>query len=870
MTKTKQWILTVILTAVAVSALFFGIMLSEPVYKTAQAQTLNVNLENGLLNEQQSIDSREAIPYSIEDWTFGSVIVPEFPRLRYGEESRGEEDQGNILFSLSRANDSGNGSTPLATDAYRSQWSDYFNLYMPAGRYTVTFSYSAVSIDEPTGYSHWWNGTQFESDIRCNEGTAVYEFSVNKATLQLTQNTLDGSTSRMAYSSLNTNTISTLFGAANSQSLVFDYISSDTTRTGYWGSHASYDRYYDDAPQYAFNLLRMRTNDFYVANANYWTANYDNLFGEADEFTVYYQILLSKNYEPYPAMADKYDHYFTVQTYREIDKPTIVSRSFENKNLSPVFDYDVNSKYYDFVNPNATYRNAGTYQVQVKIRDQYQGFISWKGESGSKNTINVPFEITQLANYWNVTPTMVSWNYLNFKLEINGITEEVAYGQGNIIHTIFALDENGARTGVRYSDQELLGLPIGSYELETTFVAAANSNYSSIPATVTTFAVLPTTNYWDKTPLTSWTYGSDPTESGALKALAHASLSEQDSYVYSYYKSKVENGQSVIDTSAEYAMSEIKDANGNIPAGTYWVRIKFVPAAGQTYGGLDTNFQVEVLQAQNYWKTTPAIDSWAVGGTQSVPTGEAAFGSANIVVTDRLGREMYNSATGWIRSCQAGWYTLKATVDGTDDYQSLAAFEKEFRVFSATEETRKSVETTATVSNETINVRVTAGIVDGTTLNATFLTNSDAAYTSGKTILESNGYILGSAFTLGLVFEETAVNPDGTVEVRVTIPKALLDKAGLQVVGINPDGTVEALGSRTNPDGTMTFRTNNLGSHYFVYSNNQGSTGVGFIIAIIAIVVVALVLVVVAILVVRRSHKDEEAVRAELAEDEEE
>lgn len=864
MTKAKQWILTVILTAIAVSALFFGIMLSEPVYTTAQAQTLNATLSNGLLDEQQSTTDHEAVPYDIEDWQFGSINVPSYPRLRYGEETRAESDEGIVTFTLSRANDNGSGSTTLTSgNEPRSHWNQYFNRFIPAGRYTVTFSYSAVAIDDISGVYYWWNNSSYEQPVTCAEGSVSIEFEVKRATLVVTVNELDGYTDSMSFASLNTGSIGNLFRAANTRTVTYDYISKDTAREGLW-ANLRYDSFYD-TPKYVFNLLRMRTNDYYAANDAYWTTNYDKLFNEADEFTVFYRILFDRNYETYPAAEDKYEHFFTVQAAKTIKVPSIVSRSFvEGKNQSPVFDYDENGKYYDLVNPNATYRNAGTYQVDVKIRDQYQSFISW--ENGSSATVQVPFVITQLANYWNVTPTMVSWNYLNFKQEINGITEEVAHGQGEIRHTIFALNENGVRTGVRYSDQELSRLPIGSYELETTFVAAPNSNYSSIPNTVTTFAVLPTVNYWDRTPLTGWTYGNDPTEDGALKALAHASLSAQDRYEYSYYKQAIASSAVAPDTSREYTLAEIKDANGNVPAGTYWVRVKFIPASDQTYGGLDTNFQVVVSRAANGWTTTPSIDSWAVGGAQNTPVGQAKFGSVSFVITDRLGREMY-TANNWVRSCQAGWYTLTATVEATNDYEG-ATVTKEFRVFPATDETRTSVEATASVNNETVNVRLTAGLVEGTTLSAEFMSVDDATYKSGKTILENNNYVCGSAFTLGLTFEEGAVTPDGIAEVRITIPGELKDKAGLQVVGIGSDGAVEALGSRVNADGTITFRTNNLGAHYFVYSNNEGSTGVGFIIAIIAIVVVALVLVVVALVLVRRSRKEEAAVAAELSDDE--
>jgi len=870
MTKTKQWILTVILTAVAVSALFFGVMISESVYSVAQAETLYADVNNSLLDESRSIDGHTAVPYEITNWTFGG-IAPEYPRLEHGEENL-SDGSGILTFTLLKRESGGNINN-LISDGFRGDWSRFFNKYMPAGEYTVTFKAQAVNL---SSHVHWWNGENHE-ETSCPEFSKEITFKVEKAPITVNEADVNGQVDRIALSSLKVNKVTDFFKTVNG--LGVEYVTDDArhadNEAGYWKD--SYcDKYYDAKPVYSFNLLRMKNGEYYTAGDSHWTVNFNKYFANADEFTVYYKVSLPMNYVDFPVTTtenDRYDHYFTVQVYKEINKPTIVSKTYTGMPLTPVFDTDeANIKYYELSNSAMTYLHAGKYDVSVRIKDEYKNVISWAGEAADKQTTTVPFNVTYIANYWIKTPTIMSWKYGEFDSSINFIDEEVRYGYGTSRHTVFELNENGERTGKFYTEQEIgAAMPIGTYELETTFVSNS-TDYSSIVATITPFKVFPMDNYWAKTPITSWVYGNDPTESGALKVEARISESAGDGYVYTYFKSKIENGQVVIDNSTEFDSIEKIKVNGNIPVGVYFMRVRFVPAEDELYGGLDTNFRLTVEQAENSWTLTPNVTSWALGEKQNLPVGEAAFGDVKFVVTDSVGKEMFNSSvkSDWIYSCQSGWYKLVASVEGNDDYKALPAYEVEFRVFPATQQSQKAVETTATLgSDETINVRITAGVIDGTTATLTFVSNDDENFKASKQILEANGYVVGTAFTLALQYESQTVFPDGTVEVRITIPKNLVGKTGLQVVNIN-NGAVETLGARASSDGTIVFRTNNLGTHYFVYSSEQGSTGIGFIIAIIAIVVVALALVVVAIVVVRRSHKDEQAVAEELAADDSE
>lgn len=70
MTKTKQWILSVIFAAVLVSALFFGIMLSDPVYITARAEVSPRAASTISLNDIQTVST-----YVVDDMTWEIGVV---------------------------------------------------------------------------------------------------------------------------------------------------------------------------------------------------------------------------------------------------------------------------------------------------------------------------------------------------------------------------------------------------------------------------------------------------------------------------------------------------------------------------------------------------------------------------------------------------------------------------------------------------------------------------------------------------------------------------------------------------------------------------------------------------------------------------
>lgn len=911
---------------------------------------------NALLNEQASIDAQEPVDFEIPSWTFGQNPQVACPRLQHGQED-GQED----LFTCVLVKD-GNSATTW-TNITSLNWAQYFNRYMPAGNYTITFNVSSSNVSTHT---HWWDNEQHEEEgsVTFQGFTQTFNFTVRAATLTVDESNVNAHNNSSAQADrVNFNNLdyADLFNRAN-QLVCSGYVTkSDRTGTA-WENE---DRLYDEAPEYSFNIAR-QFNDVYMEADS---ANWSHYIQEPGRYQIMYRVSM-KNYVTFPADS-RYEHYFVVNLYKVISRePVLAKLTFTTTPQRPyLINTDTDSKYYT-VADGQTFLDVGTHDVRVVIRPEYRDYILWSendttGERMVQLTIaqdanyweetpyingwvygaatptprgkahhysvsngdklvfafyqvvngeivgldskdvsierfavgnnrivpvgsyvmrtelkvvnnenydglkasDVYFEVTPATNYWIVSPTMKDWRYGDYNAaDYSPVAKAAHYNEDfgdRIDFTYRRVNDNGEI--IMTGDPVVLSAttPVGNYVLIATFaLGRENNNYSGINSQVSYFKVMPNDNSWTATPVTAWQYGAYADEKDTQTAKARFFDSATDTIVYTYYKTTVnQQGVAVKDEASKTTDINALKVDGKVPVGTYIMVVSVNAGADKSYGSLSTEYQVVVSQADNYWTETPHVASWAVGEAQNTPAGKAAFGNALIVVKDGDGNEMYNSSVGtdWLRACVAGWYTLEASVEGTRDYAGVRKYTTEFRVFAATAQSQVTMEGTAQNGDDTATVKVVAGVLDGTKVNLTFIAEDQTAYKDGKKILEANGYKFGTAFAVELVYENKKVLPDGTVEVTVSIPKNLANNSGLRVFSI-VNGVVDPLSSRIDTEkGTITFRTNNLGTHYLAYSANQSTTGTGFVIAIIAMVILIVGLVVVAIFVIRNSRKEREA-----------
>ncbi len=84
-------------------------------------------------------------------------------------------------------------------------------------------------------------------------------------------------------------------------------------------------------------------------------------------------------------------------------------------------------------------------------------------------------------------------------------------------------------------------------------------------------------------------------------------------------------------------------------------------------------------QADNYWEVAPTIEPWYYGEYNpaiNYIVGQAKYGQAIYRITsDANGNAVYNSNKNELESAPAGWYTLTANVEGTDEYEGIPNYQ---------------------------------------------------------------------------------------------------------------------------------------------------------------------------------------------------
>lgn len=330
------------------------------------------------------------------------------------------------------------------------------------------------------------------------------------------------------------------------------------------------------------------------------------------------------------------------------------------------------------------------------------------------------FEVVEVTNTWTTTPNVVSWEWHGFDENVNAIRAVPAFGD-SVRFAVYTKDGD-EYAALRFGGKDsfelekdgdgyktpadvvrvLSDLDAGTYYLFASAISNTN-NYSSINEefdadALVPFRVLQARNYWTQIPkISNWAYGGYNSEVNVITAAAaHGSAGIR----YRIYK-QTENDIGLLNFDGTTSFTI--NAEGEIPAvvaeglralqaGKYYLRAEV--AATDNYTGLLENVadfselpSFEVIKAENYWSTAPAINAWAEGNytnEDNIPVAAAHYGSVRIVIVDVDDEEniVYDSENNINRLSEAGVgaYLLTATVAGTDNYGELS-FDTIFHVF---------------------------------------------------------------------------------------------------------------------------------------------------------------------------------------------
>lgn len=309
-----------------------------------------------LLDSEKSLGTETGVEYAIPSWTFGDEISVKAPRLQHGQ-GEGENEGYFYSFELILTKDDVTYEYDIVVCTGKKSaeklWSHYINKYMPSGSYVITVR--ADGFDSGN-HPHWWNGQMHNPDgstsennyhynaIECNLYFTVANGSFDVLDGYLTPNAegskVRGNAGELDLGYLKENGFGAFFGYVNGGEYVgvndtkasvkyegiktslnyenFAFAASKVAEYGgFWSNHVA--EFYDEAPEFSFNLSRMFDSVYMTANNPEW-ANY---IVEPSDYHVYY-VAKMKNYDSAPALtADRYERYYTISLYSTIYAPKL-------------------------------------------------------------------------------------------------------------------------------------------------------------------------------------------------------------------------------------------------------------------------------------------------------------------------------------------------------------------------------------------------------------------------------------------------------------------------------------------------------------------------------------------------------------------
>lgn len=345
----------------------------------------------------------------------------------------------------------------------------------------------------------------------------------------------------------------------------------------------------------------------------------------------------------------------------------------------------------------------------------------------------VPFEVSQLTNYWESSPNIIRWSWGEFDSAVNTITAKPKYmleGQ-TVKFTVFDKDYlnpvNEALTAFTVSSNvsgsvedrnvinALNALDAGTYYLEASYYEQDNNNILPLKTPIQ-FTVFKVSNHWETTPnIVQWKWGEFDKDVNVISAVP--SSGNREDVVFGVYKDKQCNdrvSELLASFSFEKIREEIKDAQGNViryevkyilsdevtaeienlDAGTYYLRAVLEETLNYTGLGTAKSIEFKVQNVQNHWAETPSVLSWKYGEydrTFNKISARPALGDKTVIaIYDADGDAVMfadgaNVVTGFsladglvpeyvankLKTLDVGKYYMLASVEGTVNYTGL-------------------------------------------------------------------------------------------------------------------------------------------------------------------------------------------------------
>ncbi len=590
-----------------------------------------------------SVPNEDSPEYTLSNsltssWTYGSAVTFNTPDLVHG-------DKNNIKFTLTRNGELAGDADKIDVwnaDGNASVFGDYFNKSMPAGDYVLTLEVESLAVSGTTYPSiervyrfkvEEREFTQEEKEIVENAIKGIAFEYLHDGEAHLWEGKYGALVNKDEQAAARFVALEKLLGENGTRA---DGTAWHVTPTGVW---RKYPELYETV-KFTYNLYRMQNNNY--VSESYFAQEGNALLKSVGDYTVYYQFSAPSYVSLVNEASDaRRESYFNVIVYRKLAVPQFSTElTYTGARNTP---YIAGSDYYtiewsetdDYI--HARTRVGDAYQNiehEIVLRSYDKNLYRWDIESvsetlapfvrlDSENGANLilTYHITPAENRWTTSPRIVTWRWNGFDKEVNRVIAASYYGNNTIE---FALEKsNRSGSYVRISFENDKG------------------------ETVTRFAL---------------------DDDGALPSWVASALEG--------------NGQD---------------------AGNYRL-VAFVPETGD-YMGLnesDQPFEFSISKATNTWVKTPNVMTWGYNLFKAsentfagLPTYFDEKNPLHFAVLAANGSSLGKSLNGYslddftftvdedgvyvanfdieklLKELPAGFYLLRAWMDGTDNYEAI-------------------------------------------------------------------------------------------------------------------------------------------------------------------------------------------------------
>lgn len=427
------------------------------------------------------------------------------------------------------------------------------------------------------------------------------------------------------------------------------------------------------------------------------------------KYLIHYNFV-APNYEPFVDETNSSEvksYYYTLIIYEEIALPSVDREEYTGN----VISFNVASPYYTAILLDGKSAESRTAMAAVGVTEPYNYIdegehvialrfnttdksYRWKGVQSYQDGryARLPVVINRAKNVTVQPLYLKGWEWGSFNPENNRPVWGTKFSEG-LTYTYTLTNKETGDVYVYNSEKEGEGFNCavaGTYDLLA--VCEGNKNIEKLELKIPV-EILKADITWEAVPhINSWRYGDYSKIFEEPNGVINPIYSEVVDEIEVYYclQNELENAN----RKKYISLSELLDANGEIPSGNYVLVYEL--ASSVNYNEWSYPVYFSVLKAENYWDVTPSVQGWRYGefaerGKDPVAAphfkGVVTFAyerldADGVPMSAKYGKlsDMVAKEGAGTNELPVGNYRLTVAVTGTVDYESMKKTEVLFSV----------------------------------------------------------------------------------------------------------------------------------------------------------------------------------------------